>query len=144
VVVDDAIDHHNECAGRTADLHPAAAERRDQEASNNRSDQASCGRSARRDGNGDAQRQCDERNGHTGKGIRAKLTGGVADNGRENLWFHRMQLRQSAFTIHSVLSKSFGPFRVHLGYGPLTRFGLPDICQSATIVLITGVPSRVL
>jgi hypothetical protein len=115
VVVDDAIDHHNECSGRTADLHPAPAKRRDQEARDNRSDQAGCGRSARRNGNGDAQRQSDERNGHTGKGIRAKLTGGVADNGRENLWLHPMPLRQSALTIHSVPTKSSTSFRVHLG-----------------------------
>ena len=60
VLLDDAVDDHDERAGRAADLHPRAAQRRDQEPGDDRGVEAALGRDAAGDGERDGQRQRDD------------------------------------------------------------------------------------
>ena len=57
VLLDDPIDDHDEGAGRAADLHPRAAQRRDDEPGDNGGIEPPVGRDPARDGKGDGQRQ---------------------------------------------------------------------------------------
>lgn len=60
---DDAIDNDDEGAGGPANLKMAAAESRNQEARDDGRDETGRRISARRDGDGEAERDCDHRNG---------------------------------------------------------------------------------
>ena len=75
VLLDDAVDDHDERAGRPADLHPRAAERRDQEAGDDGRVEAAIRRDPARDGERDGERQRhdadDDARGHIGGELRA-------------------------------------------------------------------------
>ena len=81
VLGDDARDDHDERAGRSADLHVRAAERRDEEAGDDRAVDAGLRRHARGDRERHRQRQRDEADGDAGDQIgreRAKRSSGAA------------------------------------------------------------------
>ena len=71
-------DQHDEGAGRPADLEPAAAERRDEEAADDRREQALVRRDARGDGDRHRQRQRDDGDGQPGNGVGLELREPVA------------------------------------------------------------------
>ena len=64
---------HDEGAGRSADLEAAAAERRDEEAADDRRVEAAVGRHAGRDGDRHRQRQRDDRDRQPGDGVGLEL-----------------------------------------------------------------------
>ena len=83
VLGDDARDHDDERAGRSADLHVRSAERRDDEAGDDRAVDAGLRRHARRDGEGHRQRQRDQADRHAGDQIRDEQLWSVVTE-REN------------------------------------------------------------
>ena len=85
VLGDHPVDHDDEGAGRPADLHAAAAERRDDEAGDDGGDEADARFRPRRDGDGDRQRQRDQRNGQAGKNVGKELGAIVGFQRRQDL-----------------------------------------------------------
>ena len=73
VPLDRRRDEDDEGAGRAADLEPAAAKRRDQEAADDRRIEAAFGRDAGRDGDCHRKRQCHDRDGEPGEGVGPEL-----------------------------------------------------------------------
>ncbi len=59
VLLDDSVDNHDEGAGRSPDLHPGAAQRRDDESRDDRRVEAALRRYPAGDGEGDGQWQRD-------------------------------------------------------------------------------------
>ena len=80
---DRRCDEHDERAGRAADLEPAAAEKRHQEAADDGRDDPPVGRHAACDRDRHRQRQRDDGNGQTGNGIRPQLGQKMASSRRE-------------------------------------------------------------
>ena len=74
---DDARDDDDERAGRPADLHPRAAERRDDETGDDRAVDAVLRRQPRRDGEGHGQRERDQADGDAGEEVAAERTPAV-------------------------------------------------------------------
>ena len=84
---DDAGDHDDERAGRAADLEARSAERRDQEAGDDRAVDAGLRRQARRDRERHRQRQRDQADGDAGDQIGEK---GAAGRSRTaSVWIDR-------------------------------------------------------
>ena len=69
VAFDNAVDDHDEGAGRTADLDAAAAEQRDQEAGHDGGDQSGARWQAAGNGKGQRHRQCHQADGDAGRGV---------------------------------------------------------------------------
>ena len=78
VPLDRRRDEDDEGAGRSADLEPAAAERRDQEAADDRRVEPALGRGSGRDGDRHRQRQRHDRDGEPRQGVGPELAEVVA------------------------------------------------------------------
>ena len=85
VLLHDAVDDHDERAGGPADLHPRAAERRDQEAGDDRGVEAAVRRDAAGDGERDRQGQRDDADDHPGDRVGGELLAGVGLEGGDQL-----------------------------------------------------------
>jgi len=83
VALHDAVDDDDEGARRAADLHLRAAQRRDEEAGDDRGDDALLGLDAAGDGEGHRQRQGDHADGQAGGDVGAQLRAAVAAHGVE-------------------------------------------------------------
>jgi hypothetical protein len=78
VLLDGCGHQHNERPGRTADLEPAAAERRDHEAADDGGIEAAVGRDAGRDRNRHRQRQRHDRDGQARDDIGSEVVPPIA------------------------------------------------------------------
>ena len=78
VALDDGVHHHHESAGRSADLHARAAQRGHQEAGHDGGEEAGFGLEARRDGEGQRQRQGNRRDRQSGREVGGELAAVVA------------------------------------------------------------------
>ena len=74
VLLHDAVDDHDERAGGPADLHPGAAQRRDQEAGDDRGVEALLRGDAAGDGEGDGEREGDDADDDAGEQVVAELS----------------------------------------------------------------------
>ena len=85
VSLDDAVDDHHESAGRSADLHPRPAQRRDQKAGDDGGVEPALGRHPAGDGKGDRQRQRHDPDDHPGSDVGQELGPGVGLEGGDEL-----------------------------------------------------------
>ena len=83
VAFDDAVDDDNEGTGRPGNLHPAAAQRRDQKAGNDGREQALFGFDTRGDGKGHGQRQRNDADREAGADVGHQVGPRIAGQGIE-------------------------------------------------------------
>src|SRR3546814_3848690 len=93
---DDIEDHDHESPGRPADLNARSAERRDQEARDDRGDQPLVGRGAAGDAERHRERQGDDRDGQAGDRVDAEGGGGIT------LAKDRQELRRIGRGVHRI------------------------------------------
>jgi len=88
------VDQNDEGAGGSADLEPAAAQQRNEEAANDRRDQALRRACARGNGDGDGERQRHDGDGEAGNCVGPELRKAVAlAQHRDELW--RVEIREA-------------------------------------------------
>ena len=90
---DDARDDDDECAGRTADLDPASAQQRNEEAADDRGDQPRFRRRSRRDRDRNAERQRDERDRDARHRVAEEQAPRIVFQRRQELGLHPPPLR---------------------------------------------------
>ena len=85
VSLHDPVDDHHEGAGGPTDLHPRAAERRDQKACDDGGVEAAVGRDAAGDGEGDRERERHHPDDHPGNDVGGELLASVGPEGGDEL-----------------------------------------------------------
>ena len=83
--MDDAVNHHHESAGGSADLHPRSAQRRDQKAGDHGGVESALGGHSTGDGKGYRQRQRHDPDDHPGSEVGQELGPGVGLEGGDEL-----------------------------------------------------------
>ena len=94
---DDAGHDHDEGAGRAADLTFGAAERRDEEAGDDRAVDPGLRRHAGRDGERHRQRQRDQADGHPGDQVGEERPDGIAREREDEAGAQRSKLSERAW-----------------------------------------------